>query len=86
MMPDVDRQEGDTAAVLSRKTDRALHGVRFAQTALHHAVRQLTLRVIGDKQVIINGLDHGLDGPFEKLHRARHTVTELQLTLSQLEP
>ena len=81
-MPDADLQESDTAVVLNHKINRALYEVRFAKAALNHAVRQLTLRAVGDKQVITSGLD----GTFEKLHRARHTVAELQLTLSQLEP
>lgn len=77
------RQVGSKQETLTRFhgiLDRALNEVSFAEEALDQAVRELTPLAVGDKELITPGLE----GSFDKLHRARRSVAGLRLMLARL--
>jgi len=59
---------------------RARHEARSAETELVLAVRHLTPLAVGDKELITSGLE----GSFERLHRARRAVADFQRMRSRL--
>jgi len=77
------RQVGSKEADVTRFhgiLDRAMSEVRFAEKELDLAVYGLAPLAVGDKELITPGLE----GSFDKLHRARRSVAGLRLMLARL--